>query len=88
MNLVDAAVAKKVGKFVLLSSLLTNGAAVGQRFNPGEAAHAHGSGCPSHSPDILGSSSHQFHCGHIYLFKHMAFGVMFNIILSGLNLHI
>ena len=35
VNLVDAAVAKKIGKFVLMSSLLTNGAAVGQRFNPG-----------------------------------------------------
>jgi hypothetical protein len=35
VNLVNAALVKKVGKFVLLSSLLTNGAAVGQRFNPG-----------------------------------------------------
>ena len=35
VNLVDAAVAQKVGKFVLMSSLLTNGAAVGQAWNPG-----------------------------------------------------
>lgn len=34
-NLVDAAKQKGIKKFVLMSSLLTNGAAVGQRFNPG-----------------------------------------------------
>ena len=34
VNLVDAAVAQKVGKFVLMSSLLTNGAAAGQAWNP------------------------------------------------------
>lgn len=34
-NLVDAAKQKGISRFVLMSSLLTNGAAVGQRFNPG-----------------------------------------------------
>jgi hypothetical protein len=36
VNLVDAAVAGKVGRFVLMSSLLTNGAAAGQAWNPGK----------------------------------------------------
>ena len=35
INLVDAAAKQNVKKFILMSSLLTNGAAAGQGLNPG-----------------------------------------------------